>query len=190
MVESFKIEELLFEGLLDDYKRIFKLNNRSKQVVDELAKKIEEITNKPILKTDSQEEKRVISNNGTTINEDSIADIIDAFVRFRNGSTLTEVEDSNLSRVLITLNELVNINFHKTNPLVFEDEIFSPPPIAPPVVYEPSSFEENVPGVIYATSAPQPFYSTSMHQTYTSDAMMDAVRKNIYGEEEKESEGY
>jgi len=178
------------EQFAPKYNSVFNLHTRSKEVVDEIASKLEKITNLPVIDTtgNSKSEDKVAINNATIINENGIADIIDAFVNMRSAATLDTIEDSSLSRVLITLNELVNINFHRRHQdAVFEEQEFVPTqPVFMERAYQVQPQAEGA--VVYQSAgAPSAIYSSTSPSSGASyDPMMDAVRKNLLGEGEKE----
>jgi hypothetical protein len=191
--------DALLRDISKDYKSIFKSDHKpSKSVVDELAEKIEQITLQPVEVPREESEEKVEFKNGTTINEQSIADIIDAFVKFRDTATLNRIDDSNLSRVLITLNSLVNINFDRS--LAARDNTFAdkmPQNQAninsPEQIYKQNAPDISIPAVYHEIGGgPSFIYSSNEQQVVyknNEDPMMRAERIKKEGDENKNS-GY
>ncbi|MBN1503354.1 hypothetical protein JW930_07480 [Candidatus Woesearchaeota archaeon] len=120
------------------YKKVFNVDERSPEVEDELARKIEEITRVHVVR-EERREHRIVLDDPHTVTEDTISDVIDAFVGMRNGATLTELNGGSLSRMLIMLNEQVRMKFHEQmgQELGFETGIVSQEmPIAPTSSFE------------------------------------------------------
>lgn len=178
-----------------EYKAVFNMNVRSKEVVDELAEKIEAITNISANTDDIDviEKEPQFVEDATVMTESSIADIIDSFVKMRPGEALDDFDSSSLSRMLITLNQLVKIKVQDGALLEFSpEEIMQPSrPFFMEKAYVPP-MQENGLSVLYQSSPDAVEYASGASQSmvYNNDPMMSAVNQNHLGKKNEEKKGY